>query len=255
MRTFRFLTPFALAAAVLLGGPALRAQEQGGHGQQPAHAEKQAKPEHGAQPAGGHETQPAGGHEAQPAHEGAGHGAAAGHEGGGAHHTTIQLFGMELGTGGQFLVKLFNFALFAAILVFLLKGALSSAFKARARELEDKLSQAERERLEADAQIRDLEARMAGLQAELEGIMAKAGTEAETEKARILESAQAEAAQILAQTKAEIDFARRNAEAELRNLVAGLAVEGATRRLQDRVQGDVASGVLDRSIQQVGGAQ
>jgi len=245
MRTFRFLTPFALAAAVILGAPALRAQEQGGHGQQPAHAEKQAQPEHGAE----HAAQPAGGHETQ-----AGHGAA-GHEGGGAHHTTLKLFGLELGNGGQFLVKLFNFALFAAILVFLLKGALSSAFKARARELEDKLSQAERERLEADAQIQELEARMAGLQAELEGIMAKAESEAEAEKARIIQSAQAEAAQILAQTKAEIDFARRTAEADLRNLVAGLAVEGATRRLQDRVKGDVAAGVLDRSIQQVGGAQ
>lgn len=253
MRTFRFLTPFALAAAVILGAPALRAQEQGGHAPQPpAHAEKQAQPEHGA-PAE-HGAQPE--HGAQAEHGApAAHGEAAGHEGGGAHHTTIKLFGMDLGNGGQFLVKLFNFAIFAAILVFLLKGALSSAFKARARELEDKLSQAERERAEADAQIHELEARMAGLQAELEGIMAKAESEAEAEKARIIESAQAEAAQILAQTKAEIEFARRTAEGELRNLVAGLAVEGATRRLQDRVKDQVASTVLDRSIQQVGGAQ
>ncbi|BDU75366.1 ATP synthase F0 subunit B [Mesoterricola sediminis] len=243
MRILRLLTPLAVTAALALGAPALRAQE---HGQAPVHETQptEAAPAHEA------------GHGETPAAQGEGH-AAAGHDAGhgGAHHTPLKLFGMELERGGQFLVQLFNFALFAGILFFLLKGALSSAFKARARELEDKLGQAERERAEADAQIQELEARMAGLQAELEGIMAKAGAEAEAEKARIIQSAQAEAAQIRAQTKAEIDFQKRAAEAELRTLVAELAVEGASRRLQERVKGEVAAQVLDRSIQQVGGAQ
>ena len=93
------------------------------------------------------------------------------------------------------------------------------------------------------------------MQAELEGIMAKAEVEAEAEKQRILEAAQAEAAQILVQTQAEIDFQKRPAEKELRALVAELAVEGAARRLETQVQGATAEQVLDRAIQEVGGAK
>jgi F-type H+-transporting ATPase subunit b len=172
-----------------------------------------------------------------------------------AHHPEITLFGHSLGRGAQFGVQAFNFVLFAGILVFLLKGALSSAFKARTRELEEKLSQAEREKLEADRQIEELAARMAGLQQELEGIMAKADADAETEKQRILESAKAEATQILAQAGGEIEAQARQAEAALRALVAELVVAGAAERLEQRVKGEVAARVLDQAIEQVGGAK
>ena len=206
-------------------------------------------------PAG--EAQPGAGHpEAPEAHPAEGQGAAEGEGHSGGHHgPEVKLFGHALGTGAQFAMKLFNFLLFAGILVALLKGALASAFKARTKELEDKLSQAERDKAEADRQIAELETRMAGLQQELEGIMAKAAVEAEAEKERILESAKAEAAQVLEQTKAEIDAQQRHAEAELRALVAELVVAGAARRLEGRVQGAVAAQVLDRAIEQVGGAK
>jgi F-type H+-transporting ATPase subunit b len=172
-----------------------------------------------------------------------------------AHHPEVKLFGKSLGTMAQFGVQGFNFILFAGILGFLLKGALSSAFKARTKELEEKLSQAEREKQEADRQIQELETRMAGLQQELAGIMAKADADAETEKERILESAKLEAAQILAQTGTEIEAQARQAEAALRALVAELVVAGAAQRLESRVQGDVAARVLNQAIEQVGGAK
>ncbi|MDR3672464.1 MAG: F0F1 ATP synthase subunit B [Holophaga sp.] len=171
------------------------------------------------------------------------------------HHPDVVLFGQHLGTGAQFGVTVFNFILFAGLLWFLLKGALSSAFKARSKELEEKLSQAERDKAEAGRQIQELEDRMAGLQQELEGIMAKADADAEAEKQRILESAKAESAQILLQTRAEIDAQARQAEAALRALVSELAVTGAARRLEAQVQGPVADQVMDQAIDQVGGAK
>jgi F-type H+-transporting ATPase subunit b len=180
--------------------------------------------------------------------------AAEGHAGH-AHHPEIKLFGKSLGTLAQFGVTLFNFALFAGILGYLLKGALSSAFKARAKDLEEKLSQAERDKADAGRQIQELENRMAGLQQELEGIMAKADADAETEKQRILESAKAEAAQIVAQTSAEIDAQARQAEAALRALVSELVVAGAAQRLEARMHGPAAAQVLNQAIDQVGGAK
>lgn len=221
MNILRPIVPFALAAGLCLGVSSLRAQEPA---EQVQH------------------------HEAQPGE--APHGEA---EGG--HHAPITLFGHPLGKGAQFGIQVFNFAVFAGLLFLLLKGTLASAFKARAKELEEKLSQAERERSEADAQIRELETRMAGLQTELAGIMAKAEADAAGEKERILAAAKQEAAQILAQTQAEIDYQKRAAEAELRSLVAELALEGATRRIQAQVTGETATRILDRSIQQVGGAK
>jgi F-type H+-transporting ATPase subunit b len=220
MNILRPFVPFALAVGLCLGVSSLRAQE-------PAEQVQ---------------------HEAQPGE--ASHGEA---EGG--HHAPIKLFGHELGKGAQFGIQVFNFAIFAGLLFLLLKGTLASAFKARAKELEEKLSQAERERSEADAQIKELETRMAGLQEELAGIMAKAETDAAGEKERILAAAKQEAAQILAQTQAEIDYQKRAAESELRSLVAELALQGATQRIQAQVTGETAQRILDRSIQQVGGAK
>lgn len=200
-----------------------------------------------AAPAEGHPASPqAAPHAADP------HGADP--HGEGAHHgPEVKLFGIHLGTLGQFGLKVFNFAVFAGLLFFLLKGALSSAFKARAQELKDQLAQAERDKAEAEAQMHELEQRMGQLQQELDGLLARTEEEATAEKARILEVARAEADQILAQAQQDIAHHHRLAEQDLRALVAKLAAEGAEARLKAQVQGDLAARVLDRSISQVGG--
>lgn len=213
-------------------------------------------------PAAGHEAQPAEGHAPEAhgteAHGTEAHGAeATGHDAhGGAHHgPAMKLFGKEYGNLGAFLVQLLNFAIYAAALFFLLKGALSAMFKSRKEELETLLAQAERDKAEGEAQMKEMETKMAGLEGELAGILAKAETDAEAEKQRVLEAAKAEAVQILAQAQAEIGFQKRQAEQELRALVAELAVEGAAKRLEAKVQGPEAAKAIDRAIQQIGGVQ
>lgn len=141
--------------------------------------------------------------------------------------------------------------MFALLLILPLKGVLSAAFKARAQELEERLTQAEKEKAEGDAQVRELEARMAGLEGELDSILSKADADAAVEKERILEAARAEAKLILSQAEAEIDFQRRNAEQELRALVAELAVEGAAQRFRTRLEGATAATVVDRAIDNI----
>jgi F-type H+-transporting ATPase subunit b len=229
----RLLSSFVLSLAFALGTPALRGQT------------------HAPEPPAQHETGKAQS-EAAPAHAPEG---AAAHGGGGSHGPAVTLFGRELSPRDQFLVRLVNFAIFFAILYFALRGILSSAFRLRARDLEERLRQAELDRLQGEALIRDMEARMAGLQQELDGFLAKAEVDAESERQRILDAARLEAAAILAQARQDIDTHRRQIEQELRALVADLAVEGARTRLQTRLQGQVAQDVLDRAITRVGGAQ
>lgn len=235
--TRRFRYPFfllLLSGGLWFAAPALHAQDH-------------APAQHEAQPPVGHSTNPG------PA---ADHASSAPAHGEAAHHgPEVKVLGMSLGPFGQFLLKVFNFAVFFFGLFFLLKGALSSAFKARTQELQDQLSQAERDTALGKAQVEELEAKMAGLEQELDGIMLKAEAEAESEKQRILEAARLEAEQILNQTRQEIEHQKRLAEQELRALVAELAVQGATERLKARVQGATAEEVLDRSITQVGGAR
>lgn len=233
------LASMLLACGLWLGGNPLPAQEHPA----PAHEETQpSKASQAAEPSSEHA---ASSHENQPEDHG-----------GAAHHgPEIKLFGMSLGPFGQFMVKLFNFAIFFFGLFVLLKGALSSAFRTRTKELQDQLSQAERDQALGEAQIRELDAKMADLQLELDGIMVKAETDADSEKQRILDSARQEAEQILAQTRQEIEYQKRIAEQELRALVAELAVQGATERLKVRLQGATAEHVLDRSIEQIGGAR
>jgi F-type H+-transporting ATPase subunit b len=251
------LTRLSLAALLSFSPLALVAQA---HETAPA-AEKHEAP--AGHDAAAHEAPTAEGHAAEghEAHGEAAHEAGAAHaEGhGGAHHAAMTLFGKTYGNGGAFLVQLLNFAIYGAGLFFMLKGALSAMFKSRKEELITMLAQAEKDKAEGEAQMKDMEAKMAGLEGELAGILAKAESDAEVEKQRVLEAAKAEATQILAQAQAEIGFQKRQAEQELRALVAELAIEGAAKRLEAKLQGSdaaqVAGGVIDRAIQQIGGAK
>ena len=170
------------------------------------------------------------------------------------HAAEMTLLGIQIGEAGQALLKLINFLIFVGILFFLLKGVLSSTFKARATDIEAKLKQSEKDKAEGELQLRELEAKMSGLQEALDGIMAKAESDAEAEKCRILEAAKAEADQILAQVQLEIEHQKHLAETELRELVAKLALEGAEKRIQQQVQGDTVTQVMDQAIERIGGA-
>ncbi len=253
------LTRISLAALLSLSPLGLAAQAHD------AHPTPATEPH--AEPAAGHEAQPADhptqateGHEGRSAAPEAGHdphaAAAHGEATGASHHgPAMKLFGKDYGNLGAFLVQLLNFVIYGAGLFFLLKGALSALFRDRKDELETKLAQAEKDKAESAAQMQELEVKMAGLEGELAGILAKAETDAEAEKQRVLEAARTEATQILTQAQTEIGHQKRQAEQELRALVAELAVEGAAKRLAVKLQGAEAGKALDRAIQQIGGAQ
>lgn len=243
MKNFRFLSSLALGAALVLAPLGLAAQEHG-HAAQPAHGEApKAAEAHQAPEA--HKAEAHDGH-AQPAHGeahkgGEAHGASEAH--GGGHHSGVD-WKAEI-------FRLVNFALFAAGIWLLIGVGKKAAFQKKAQDIEHRLRQAERDKAEGEAQIRDLETRMAGLQQELEGLVSKAEADAEAEKTRVVEAARQEASMIVAQAGAEIAFKQKQAELELRALVAQLAAEAAAQRIQSRIEGE-ASKVLDKAIREIG---
>jgi len=240
MKTRDLILPFGLATALFLSAPALRAQ---------APAAEHASPgDHGqdreAAPAVKNRTV----HEAQPqAVKPAAEPASREHE--------VKLFGFAFGSLGQWILQLINLALFGGFLWYLVKGPVKAAFANLKKDLEDRLAQAERDKAEGEAQIKELEAKMAGLQSELNEILAKAGVEAEAEKERVLNAARSEAASILAAAESEITRQQQLASQELRALVAELAVEAAAKRLEIRVQGATAQSVTDHAIAELGSSK
>jgi F-type H+-transporting ATPase subunit b len=169
------------------------------------------------------------------------------------HAPEVTLFGKVYKEKGVFGLKLFNFLLFAFLLIWLLKGLLASMFKARAQDIEGRLAQSEKDKKEAEAQLHQFEAKMITLEDELSSLLLKSGADAEAERQKILDVARIEAEQLLAHAHAEIEHQKRAAEAELRELVAKLAVEGAEKRVQQQMQGSSAAQVMDQAIQQIGG--
>ena len=234
MKTRSLILPSAFAAILLSSAPALRAQptathaSPGDHGQDRdgAPAEKQAAVRE-AEPKAP---------EAEKKEE------------------TIKSFGFELGPLQQWIIQVINILIFGGALFYFLKGPIKTAFANFKKDLEDRLAQAERDKAEGEAQIKELEAKMAGLQAELGEIMSKAAAEAEAEKQRVLEAAKTEAAAIVAAAESEIERQKQLASQELRALVAELAVEAAAKKLEAKVQG-AAQSVTDRAIAELGGAK
>ncbi len=237
------LPALLLGLALVLSPASLKAQTHPAPAAEQGHeAHPQAPQAHEAAPQahGAEHGAPAEAHGAAHAPEGHGseaHGATAGHHG---------VDWKELG------FKFINFGLFVGIIWFAASGKAKTAFAARAKELEDQLQQAARDKAEGEAQIAALESKMSGLQAELDGILDKAAKDADAEKARVIEAAKAEAQAILAQAQQDITFAQKQAEQELKALVAQLAVEGATARIQAKLQGATAGAAIDKAITQIG---
>jgi F-type H+-transporting ATPase subunit b len=235
MKTRNLILPFGLATALFFSAPVLRAQ---------APAAEHASPgDHGqdreAAPTAKNRTV----HEAQPEPEPV------------SHEHEVKLFGFAFGSLGQWILQLINLALFGGFLWYLVKGPVKAAFANLRKDLEDRLAQAERDKAEGEAQIKELEAKMAGLQSELNEILAKAGIEAEAEKERVLNAARSEATAILAAAESEITRQQQLASQELRALVAELAVEAAAKRLEARVQGATAQSVTDHAIAELGSSK
>ncbi len=251
MKKRDLILSLGLAAALFGSAPALRAQAPAGnaehaspgdHGQD-RNQQQDLNPERPAAPG----VKPRALHEAQPeAKEGA--------EPASAEHG-VKLFGVAFGSLGQWIIQLINLALFGGALWYLVKGPVKAAFANLKKDLEDRLAQAEKDKAEGEAQIKELEAKMAGLQTELSEILAKAGVEAEAEKERVLAAARTEAAAILTAAESEITRQQQLASQELRALVAELAVEAAAKRLEARMQGPTAQSVTDHAIAELGGAK
>ena len=148
---------------------------------------------------------------------------------------------------------LLNFVVFAAIMYRLAAKPLKEFVRDRHLTIKKDLDEAAQLHREAEARLREYEAKIGGLDAEIETLLRQVRAEAETEKARIVAGAEAQAKLLQldaqAQIAAEVERVRRELRAEAvsaamavaESLVKQRAGEADQVKLTERFVADLES--------------
>jgi F-type H+-transporting ATPase subunit b len=123
--------------------------------------------------------------------------------------------------------KWINFAIVAAVLIWLFAKKLPAWFRGNADKISSAITKATAAREAAERQVREAESKLANLKQEIAALQASAKREAAEEGERIRALAESDAKKVAVAAQAEIDAAERAARLELKALAASLAVDGA----------------------------
>ena len=125
------------------------------------------------------------------------------------------------------LFKWVNFALVAAVIVWLCVKKGPAFFGRRADVISSDIQKSTEAKKQADEQLRDAETKLQNLEKEVADLRASAQRESAAEADRIRNLTLTDAQKIAEAGKAEVDAAERAARLELKALAANLAVSGA----------------------------
>lgn len=139
--------------------------------------------------------------------------------------------------------KLFNFAILAAAIGYLFVKVLNPALLGQQREIADSLNQAQRRAEQAAAQAREIEARLAGFDAEVAALREKAAAELHAETARLEKETTVQLTKIEQNALQEIESAVKFARQDLKAYSAALAIDLARKRIEASLD-DTAQGRL-----------
>jgi F-type H+-transporting ATPase subunit b len=147
--------------------------------------------------------------------------------------------------------RLFNFAILAGTLFFVLRSPLGMYVRDRHAQVRKELVEAAALRESASADLKRIEARLAALPQEVAALRARGADEIAAEEARITQAAEAERARLLEETRREIDFRLRVARRELVRHAAELAVDVAADRVKQRITREDQVRLVERYVDQL----
>jgi len=151
------------------------------------------------------------------------------------------------------LFRWINFAIVAAVLIWLFVKKLPAVFRGNADKISSAITKATAAKEEAERQVREAEAKLANLQREIAALEATARREAIEEGERIRALAQNDAKKVGIAAQAEIEAAERAARLELKALAASLAVEGAESLLAKQLTPAAQETLLDTFVKSLEG--
>ncbi len=144
-----------------------------------------------------------------------------------------------------------TFLLLWWILAKWLFGPIRNIQQQRSDEIAGNLSAAETERDKMQSQRGELEQRLARIEAEERDRIQQATARAHEARDGILDEARQHAEAIVGESREEIQRQREHALADLRDEVADLSIEAATRALRGRLSDDVHRALVSDFIQEL----
>jgi F-type H+-transporting ATPase subunit b len=149
--------------------------------------------------------------------------------------------------------KWINFAIVAAVLIWLFAKKLPAWFRGNADKISSAITKATAAREEAERQFREAEAKLANLKQEIAALEATAKREADEEGERLRALARSDAKKVGIAAQAEIEAAERAARLELKALAAALAVDGAESLLAKQLTPAAQESLVDTFVKSLEG--
>ncbi len=168
---------------------------------------------------------------------------AQGHEGEEAHGSALDL-----------VFRVINFAILVGALVYLLKKPLGNYLGAKTEQIRNDLAEAVGKRERAEAERKEAEARLAGLDDEITEARAKGLAQAEDERQRILQAAEKEAARLTEHAQKEIQAELELARRKLTARAAELSVEMARAKLGEQIGEADRRALFQKGLEKLGEA-
>lgn len=149
--------------------------------------------------------------------------------------------------------KWINFAIVAAVLIWLFAKKLPAWFRGNAHKISSAIANATAAKEEAERQVREGEAKLASLKQEIAALQSTAKREAAEEGERIRALAQSDAKKVGVAAQAEIEAAERAARLELKALAASLAIDGAESLLAKQLTPAAQESLVDTFVKSLEG--
>ena len=168
---------------------------------------------------------------------------AQGHEGEEAHGSPFDL-----------VIRVVNFAILAGALVYLLKKPLGNYLDAKSEQIRSDLADAVGKRERAEAERKEAEARLAGLDQEIAAARKKGLAQAEDERRRILQGAEEEASRLAERAKKDIEVELELARRRLTARAAELSIEMARKKLGEQIGDADRRALFEKGLEKLGEA-
>ena len=153
------------------------------------------------------------------------------------------------------IAKLVNLLLFIGVMVYFLRRPIKEAFRSCQESIRSELMRAEEERAAAEARLKEVEGRLAHLDAEVEAIRANAQRDAAEERTRVERATEAEMKKIREQARREIESAAKAARAELRTFTAEQSVKLAEEMIRRDIRPEDDAHLAKEYVEELGGVR
>ena len=154
---------------------------------------------------------------------------------------------------GDWLPRLVNFAIIAAVVVYFMRKPVRDFFKNRSAEIAKAMRESQEARERAAAALAEMERKIKELEAEMARMVADAKERGEKDRQALIDEGKKVAADVQAQVKQGIDIEVHKAKAALAVEAAQLSVDLAEGKIKKTISSQDHERIVKEYISKVGG--